>query len=193
MRKVTSAYPLRRRLIEDVMVRDLSPATQSSYVHAVGSLPFRGWGEAPKPQTQRPTTLRYRSNHLPRQRVSSITGRFASEYAHWSIACSVSIVPLWPGLSPCGPRLCLLHRYRHAILRRLVRDAMTAGFAPFSCNLTCLPARTLLPLHQRLICNVDPTCLLGDAARAIYTRLHVNSFMRAAPSPPRRLNLLPGQ
>jgi hypothetical protein len=27
--------PLRRRMIEDMTVRDLSPATQRSYVHAV--------------------------------------------------------------------------------------------------------------------------------------------------------------
>ncbi|MBV8526257.1 MAG: phage integrase N-terminal SAM-like domain-containing protein, partial [Acetobacteraceae bacterium] len=27
--------PLRRRMIEDMMVRNLSPATQRSYVHAV--------------------------------------------------------------------------------------------------------------------------------------------------------------
>ncbi len=32
---MTEISPLRRRMIEDMMVRNLSPATQQSYIHAV--------------------------------------------------------------------------------------------------------------------------------------------------------------
>ena len=39
--------PLRRRMIEDMTVRNLSPATQRSYVHAVGKF-GRFFGRSPR-------------------------------------------------------------------------------------------------------------------------------------------------
>ena len=44
--------PLRRRMIEDMTVRNLSPATQRSYVHAVAKF-GRSW--------RRPTSLIWRT------------------------------------------------------------------------------------------------------------------------------------
>ena len=43
---MTEISPLRRRIIEDMTVRNLSPATQRSYVHAVGRF-CRFFGRAP--------------------------------------------------------------------------------------------------------------------------------------------------
>jgi integrase-like protein len=43
---MTEMSPLRRRMIEDMTVRNLSPATQRSYVHAVAKL-GRFFGRSP--------------------------------------------------------------------------------------------------------------------------------------------------
>ena len=43
---MTEMSPLRRRMIEDMTVRNLSPATQRSYVHAVAKL-SRFFGRSP--------------------------------------------------------------------------------------------------------------------------------------------------
>src|ERR1700729_510983 len=44
---MTEISPLRRRMIEDMTVRNLSPATQSSYVHAVAKF-ARFFGRSPE-------------------------------------------------------------------------------------------------------------------------------------------------
>ena len=44
---MTEISPLRRRMIEDMTVRNLSPATQRSYVHAVAKF-SRFFGRSPE-------------------------------------------------------------------------------------------------------------------------------------------------
>jgi hypothetical protein len=44
---MTEMSPLRRRMIEDMTVRNLSPATQRSYVHAVAKF-GRFFGRSPE-------------------------------------------------------------------------------------------------------------------------------------------------
>jgi integrase/recombinase XerD len=44
---MTEISPLRRRMLEDMTVRNLSPATQQSYVYAVAKFSRRHFGRSP--------------------------------------------------------------------------------------------------------------------------------------------------
>ena len=70
--------PLRRRMIEDMTIRNLSPATQQSYIHAVSKF-SRYFGHSPdRLGLEDVRAFSARSPPLPRERFSRVPGMFGS-------------------------------------------------------------------------------------------------------------------
>jgi hypothetical protein len=61
---MTEISPLRRRMIEDMTVRNLSPATQRPYVHAVAKF-GRFFGRSPTTQAWARLETQGRVRHTP--------------------------------------------------------------------------------------------------------------------------------
>jgi hypothetical protein len=96
--------PLRRRMIDDMMIRNLSPATQQSYLYAVAKF-SRHFGRSPDrhPAGRLPQAPPLR---LPRQRTpfertlllpATSNLAVADARAHRNIPCPVTLCPAFSG------------------------------------------------------------------------------------------------
>ena len=70
---MTEMSPLRRRMIEDMTVRNLSPAAQRSYVHAVAKF-GRFFGRAPDCATGARRFAQHRADNASAPRIQAGRG-----------------------------------------------------------------------------------------------------------------------
>jgi Phage integrase, N-terminal SAM-like domain len=88
--------PLRRRMIEDMTVRNMSPATQRSYVSAVSKF-SRHFGKSPE-QLDLEDVRAFRSISFRRASRGPVSIRSSAPYA--SSTASRSARPRFPSVSP---------------------------------------------------------------------------------------------